>query len=141
MEPNQSEQLGTLINTQPSQQALPDQNVASLVPQQSASTGAEQAKATLGNATFLQSLLLPKKEDTQQDSKQSEGDSTEPQNAPQDTETPKEEKDESGLETRLTKQIDTLSQQITNQHQSDEIARIRQELTELLKDDGQAGKN
>lgn len=140
MEPNQSDQLGTMINTQPSQQALPDQNVASLVP--SPSANADNAKATLGNATFLQSLLLPKKEDAnQQGDKQPSDTSEEVQNPSQDTETPKEEKDESGLETRLTKQIDTLSQQITNQHQSDEIARIRQELNELLKDDGQTDKN
>lgn len=131
-----NEQLGTMINTQPSPQALPDANVASLVPQQ---TNAEQAKATLGNATFLQSLLLPKKETSQPSEGTAVKDtSMEPQNAPQDTETPKENKGESGMEERLMKQIDTLKEQITSNHQQDEISKIREELTKLLsEEDGQ----
>lgn len=129
-----NEQLGTMINTQPSPQQLPDPNVASLVPQAGAPNPADQAKATLGNATFLQSLLLPKK-DEQSEGKQPVDGSTEPHNATQDTETPQEDKVESGMEERLMKQIDTLKEQIQNNHQQDEISKIKEELTRLLSED------
>lgn len=143
MEPNQSGQLGTMINTQPSQQALPDPNVASLVPQQSQAQQASSpqmdvntAKSAMGNATYLASFLLPKKKgDTPQQPGNSDASigQQKPSEAP---ESPKEDKDESGIEARLTKQIDELKDQITNTHQLDEISRIRQELTDLLKEDG-----
>lgn len=141
--------LGQMINTQPSQQAFPDPNVASLVPAQGQPQTAQPqqegmpqqpmtadiAKAALGNATYLASFLLPKKKgDTA--TKPPEDTSTEPKTPPQATEPQKDDKTESGLETRLTGQINDLKDQITNTHQLDEISRIRQELTDLLKEDG-----
>lgn len=136
MEPTQSGQLGTMINTQPSPQQLPDPNVASLVPQQGGQLmDVNVAKAALGTATHLQSFLLPQKKG---DAKPAEEGSIDPQNAPGDVSAPKdEEKADKGMEERLMKQIDQLKEQITNNHQSDEISRIRQELTDLLKDDGE----
>lgn len=138
MEPSQSGQLGTMINTQPSQQALPDPNVASLVPQasQQGQMSPDVAKATMGNATFLASHLLPKKDASQSDGKQPGDGSTAPSEPQGDTESKKETSDEPGIETRLTKQIDELKEQITNNHQLDEISAIRKELTDLLKEDG-----
>ncbi len=137
---NPSNQTGLLINTQPAPQQLPDPNAASLVtPQQQGSMSPDQSFAALGFATHVSNQALMAEHGVQsgEQTKQSEDNSTSPQNVPGDTESPKEDKKESGMEERLMKQIDDLKSQITNNHQSDEISRIRQELTDLLKEDGQ----
>ncbi len=129
-----------MINTQASPQALPDPNVASLVPAQDGQSqqqpmNADDAKAALGNASFLQRFLLPQKkgDETVQDvSKPSEDDSAEGKTAPADAPEPKkEEADESEVETRLTKQIDELKGQIKDIRQQHEIDKISQEVGEL----------
>lgn len=129
----QPDSTGQMINTQPSPQQLPDPNVASLVPTQGSQMSPDQSMAALAFATHISSKALMAEHGVQ--SGQPDG-ATAPQDAPEDTQpAPAEEKAESGMEARLIKQIDTLKEQITNNHQSDEIARIRQELTDLIKED------
>lgn len=137
-----------MISTQASPQALPDPNVASLVPAQaqpqqgqSPAMDANASKAAMGNATYLASFLLPKKKDggSKQDDKPADATDTpgKPQDAPGEEKPENKDSGSSGMEERLMRQIDELKGQITNNHQSDEINRIRQELTDLLKEDGE----
>ncbi len=119
-------------------------------PQENSQITTDQAKAALGNATFLQEQLLTQMNPQQKESEGPIGTESptesptgapteapvEPQNAPQEAQTTELPKEPSEDFQSLKDEISALREEIKKQSPQDEIADIKRELEELLNEDG-----
>lgn len=101
----------------------------------------DRAKAAMGNATLLQSFLLPS-----HNSPKTQPNAQEQQETPEPNDSPKEEKKEpieakmTELELNLTKQIDSLRKEMTD-NQKMQMESIKADIQQALNDEnGQEGQ-